>query len=72
MRTSVGLRRFVGVPVTVNPGVPHLGDEIKTALVSLYTDDKLKLAAVIGMDLALTVYAGAAIGLPPPAVQRSV
>jgi hypothetical protein len=57
---------LLGRPVTVGPGDPFLADDLKKMLVSLYTDDKMKLAAVAGMDLPLAVYAGAAIGLLPP------
>jgi len=55
----------LGRPVTVSPADPVLVEGLRTTLVSLYADDRLKLAAVIGMDLPLTVYAGAAIGLLP-------
>jgi hypothetical protein len=57
---------LLGRPVTVSPGDPLLMDDLKKTLVSLYTDDTNKLAAVAGLDLSLTVYAGAAIGLLPP------
>jgi hypothetical protein len=57
---------LLGRPVTVNPGDPLLADALKKSLVSLYVDDKRQLVAVAGMDLALTAYAGAAIGLLPP------
>src|SRR4051794_3328079 len=57
---------LLGRSITVSPADPMLADGLKTMLVSLYTDDSMKLAAVIGMDLPLTVYAGAALGLLPP------
>jgi hypothetical protein len=57
---------LLGRPVTMTPADPVLADGLKKMLVSLYTDDTRRLAAVIGMDLSLTVYAGAAIGLLPP------
>jgi hypothetical protein len=57
---------LLGRPVTVNTGSPLLVEGLKKTLVSLYTDDSLKLAAVVGMDLPLAVYSGAAIGLLPP------
>ncbi|NJC71768.1 hypothetical protein HC031_18875 [Planosporangium thailandense] len=57
---------LLGRSITVGPANPVLAEDLKTTLVSLYTDDRTKLWAVVGMDLALTVYAGAAIGLLPP------
>jgi hypothetical protein len=57
---------LLGRPVTVSPADPVLAHDVKKMLVSLYADDTLKLAAVVGMDLPLTVYTGAAIGLLPP------
>jgi hypothetical protein len=57
---------LLGRPITVGTADPVLVEGLKTTLVSLYTDDKSKLWAVAGMDLPLTVYAGAAIGLLPP------
>src|SRR5690349_6283259 len=57
---------LIGRPVTVGPADPLLAESLKQALVCLYTDDHLRLAAVIGLDLPLTIYAGAALGLMPP------
>ncbi|MGC9669185.1 hypothetical protein ACNTMW_21835 [Planosporangium sp. 12N6] len=57
---------LLGRPVTVGTANPVLAEDLKTTLVSLYTDNHHKLWAVVGMDLPLTVYAGAAIGLLPP------
>src|SRR5690349_14465311 len=56
----------MGRPVTVDTANPVLADDLKKMLVSLYTDDKLGLVAVIGLDLPLTVFAGSALGLLPP------
>jgi hypothetical protein len=57
---------LMGRPVTVDTAHPVLAEHLKTTLVSVYTDASLKLGAVIGMDLPLTIYAGSAIGLLPP------
>src|SRR5690348_15929214 len=57
---------LLGRPITVQPADPLLAEHLPSTLFSLYTDDRLGLAAVIGMDLPLAVYAGAAIGLLPP------
>lgn len=57
---------LLGRPITVGTANPVLAEDIKTTLVSLYTDAQKKLWAVVGMDLPLTVYSGAAIGLLPP------
>jgi hypothetical protein len=57
---------LLGRPITVGTANPVLAEDVKTTLVSLYTDSKQKLSVVVGMDLPLTVYSGAAIGLLPP------
>src|SRR4051794_262167 len=57
---------LLGRPVTVGTADPMRAEALKEALVCLYTDDQLTLGAVIGMDLPLTIYAGAALGLLPP------
>jgi hypothetical protein len=57
---------LLGRPVTVNPADPLKAADVPRTLVALYTDDRLQLMAVIGMNFELTVYAGAAIGLIPP------
>ncbi|GAA2630658.1 hypothetical protein GCM10010399_73320 [Dactylosporangium fulvum] len=57
---------LLGRPVTVSPADPLRAADIPRTLVALYTDERLHLNAVIGMDFELTAYAGAAIGLIPP------
>ncbi|GAA0742800.1 hypothetical protein Drose_31715 [Dactylosporangium roseum] len=57
---------LLGRPVTVSPADPLRAADIPRTLVALYTDERLHLNAVIGMDFKLTAYAGAAIGLIPP------
>ena len=57
---------LLGRPVTVNPAEPLRAADVPKTLVALYTDERQHLLAVIGMDFALTAFAGAAIGLIPP------
>src|SRR4051812_25192092 len=58
---------LLGRPVEVSPGEPVRSADMHQMMVTLYVDDGLHMAAVLGMNLALAVYAGAAIGLVPPA-----
>jgi hypothetical protein len=57
---------LLGRGITVSPAEPVRAAELNNTLVSLYVDDGLRLAAVVGMDLPLAVYCGAALGLLPP------
>jgi hypothetical protein len=57
---------LLGRGITVSPADPLRAGELSKTLVSLYVDDGLRLAAVVGMDLPLAVYSGAALGLLPP------
>ena len=57
---------LLGRSVTVSPADQLRAADIPKTLVALYTDERMTLNAVIGMDFALTAYAGAAIGLIPP------
>ncbi|WP_432978818.1 hypothetical protein [Dactylosporangium sp. CA-233914] len=57
---------LLGRPVTVNLADPMKAADVPRTLVAVYTDSRLQLIAVIGMDFELTAYAGAAIGLIPP------
>jgi len=52
-------------PVTVNIADPLKDADVKRTMVNLYVDDALKLAAVIGLELPLAAYTGAALGLIP-------
>lgn len=57
---------LLGRVITVSPGRPiKAADLQKLFLVSVYVDANLEMKAVVGMDLPLAVYAGAAIGLIP-------
>ena len=60
------LENLLGRPVTVTPADPPRSADVASTLVSVYVDDKLRLAGVVGMDFPLTVYSAAAIGLVPP------
>lgn len=61
------LEDLLGRSVTVSLTDPMRESEIRRTLVSLYMDDQTRLRAVIGMNLSLSVYLGAAIGLIPAA-----
>jgi hypothetical protein len=57
---------LLGRPVTVGVGEPFRAvDLTANPLVSTYVDDGMVLRAVVGMDLPLAAYAGAALGLIP-------
>ena len=57
---------LLGRSITVSPTDPLRAADIPQTLVALYVDPAKHLGAVIGMDFALTAFAGAAIGLIPP------
>jgi hypothetical protein len=59
------LEDLLGRSITVSPADPVRSSDLPKTHVSLYVDDGLHLAAVVGLDLALAVYCGAAIGLVP-------
>jgi hypothetical protein len=59
------LEDLLGRTISVSPGEPTRGADIRELLVSVFVDDAMQLKAVVGMDLPLAVYAGAAIGLIP-------
>jgi hypothetical protein len=60
------LEELLGRPVTVGPGDPFRASDLqRKPLVSTYVDDHLTMRAVVGMDLPLAAYAGAALGLVP-------
>jgi hypothetical protein len=57
---------LLGRPVTVGIGEPFRAVDLQAnPLVSTYVDDGMVLRAVVGMDLPLAAYAGAALGLIP-------
>jgi len=59
------LEDLLGREVTVRPGDPMQSADLAGVLAALYTDDTLRLSAVIGMDLPLAAYCAAALGLMP-------
>jgi len=58
---------LLGRAIQVNLADPVGAAELRMLTLGVYVDDGLKLAAVIGMDLPLAAYSGAAIGLVPVA-----
>jgi hypothetical protein len=60
------LEDLLGRAVTVGPAEPLRAAEMHQSMVSVYVDDGLKLAAVLSLDLHLTIYSAAALGLIPP------
>lgn len=59
------LADMLGRDVEVAPGVPALAADLVRAMVAVYSDDHYHLAAVLGMDLQLSAFSAAAIGLVP-------
>ena len=55
----------LGRDVTVNVGNPLTQKDLPTATVAIYVDSYSKVVAVLGMDLKLAAFAGAALGLLP-------
>ena len=57
---------LLGRPVTIAPADPMKAADLhEKPLTCVYVDDRKTLGAVIAMDLKLSAYAGAAIGLIP-------
>ena len=61
------LEDLLGRDVTVSPADPILGGDLAKTTVAVYVDRRLKLVAVLGLDLPLAAHAGAALGLLPAA-----
>jgi hypothetical protein len=59
------LEDLLGREVTVNPANAVVAKDVPTTLLALYVDSANRLAAVLGLDLALAAYTGAALGLLP-------
>jgi hypothetical protein len=51
--------------ISLSPTTPFAPGPDTPASVAVYVDDHLRIAAVIACDLALSAYAGAALGLVP-------
>ena len=58
---------LLGREVTLNPEKPYAPGPMEPATIATYVDDYLRPSAVIVADLSFSAYAGAAIGLVPPA-----
>jgi hypothetical protein len=65
------LEGLLGRDVDIRDSTPLATKDLRRLLTGLYVDDSLKLAAVIGMDLELAAYSGAAMGLVPAAAART-
>ncbi|PID54092.1 MAG: hypothetical protein CSA58_08690 [Micrococcales bacterium] len=59
------LDMLLGKDVVLAPGEPVTSEETPGPTTAVYVDDTNCLSAVVMMDMALTAYAGAAIGLVP-------
>jgi hypothetical protein len=59
------LSDMFGRDVDVSPGVPPLAADLVKTTVAVFADDHYHLAAVLGMDLQLSAFSAAAIGLIP-------
>src|SRR5690349_19419610 len=59
------LEDLLGRDVIVQPTDPPQAKDLSRAAVCVYVDDTLKLTAVLGLDLELAAYSGAALGLMP-------
>ncbi|MEV1289843.1 hypothetical protein [Micromonospora sp. NPDC049679] len=60
------LEDLLGREVTVSPADPVVAKDLPTTVVALYVDSTSRLSAVLGLELSLAAYAGAALGLLPP------
>ena len=59
------LEELLGKDITVGDGSPASAADLKKTTVAAYVDDGNHIAAVAGMDLPLSAWIGAAIGLIP-------
>jgi len=59
------LADLLGREVTVAPAAPFVASDIDRTLVALYVDDTGRMTALVGLDMPLAAFAGAAIGLVP-------
>ncbi len=58
---------LLGRDVTLTPATPFAPGPSTPASLAIYVDDQLRVSALIACDLKLSAYAGAALGLVPPA-----
>jgi len=66
------LEDLLGRNITVSSADRLLSTDLYNTMVSLYVDDTLRLSAVVGLDLHLTVFSAAALGLVPPGGAKAV
>jgi len=59
------LEELLGKDITVGDGSPASAGDLQKATVAVYVDDSNRVAGVAGMDLPLSAWIGAAIGLIP-------
>jgi hypothetical protein len=59
------LSDLLGREVAVTPADPVVTADLPTTVLAVYVDDRLHLTGVIGLDLSLAAFAGAALGLMP-------
>ncbi|MFC7479738.1 hypothetical protein ACFQX7_06490 [Luedemannella flava] len=57
---------LLGRDVNVSVTGPAQASDVKGMAIAVYTDQNLRLSAVLGLDLPLAANAGAALGLLPP------
>ena len=60
------LEDLLGRDVTVNVADPLVAADLRRTICAVYVDNSTKMAAVLGLELPLAAYAGAALGLMPP------
>jgi hypothetical protein len=61
------LTELLGREVTLSPDKPFAPGPKAPGSIAVYVDDYLRITALLACDLRLSAYAGAAIGLIPPA-----
>lgn len=59
------LSDLLGRDVSVTPAEPVVRADLPTTVLAVYVDDRRHMTGVIGLDLALAAFAGAALGLLP-------
>jgi len=59
------LEDLLGRDVTVSVADPPVAADLKRTVAAVYIGNAARMAAVLGLDLALAAYAGAALGLMP-------
>jgi hypothetical protein len=60
------LEDLLGRDVSVEVADPPKAADMRRTVTAVYVDNNTKMAAVLGLELPLAAYAGAALGLMPP------